>query len=202
MTKGEIISVIKQRKAGGLADRTVNLKMDDRIIQRYMDFVLEDWLNQYILNNPVTDDFLRRFYPPVLWDSKNAYAYVRIPASMVNLPNNQGLQWISGTEDDTSWIVSRSGLSSVFERVGVTNMNAGWKVHIEDRRVIIEKMPKYLAKGCVLLKIFCGTNGYTMNDEFKIPGTPAAYIDAVCKLMDELKQTPVKMSNDGNPNTP
>jgi hypothetical protein len=203
MTKGEIISIIRQRKSGGIPDRTNNIKYDDRVIQKYMDFVLENLLNEYIKTSNITDDFLRVFYPPIQWDNKRNYAFVKIPASMVQLPDNLGLQWISGAEDTmTQWTVSKSGLSSVYNRVGATGLTGGWVVHIEGDRIIIHDMPKYMAKGCVKIKIICGTNGYAMDEEFKVCGNPAVFIDMVCKLMDEIKLTPLKTGNDGNVNAP
>lgn len=202
MTKNQYISSIRTRLTGGIPDRTVAVKFDDRIIQRYMDVMLETMLNDYVeAGNMITDDFIKIFYPFLLWDDCAEVAYSNIPASMVQLRGNAGLQWVSGKEETTSsWYMIPNISYQVY-----SNMESGKTAdrqicYIEGSKIIFPNIRKSQTGICIKVKIFCGTNGYTMDEEFKVPSKPAIFIDGVCKLLGEMKLTKAHTTNTGDPN--
>lgn len=201
MKKSEYISAIRQRLTGGLPDRTVAIKYPVRLIERYMDAALATLLNQYVQKYEVTDDFLKTFYPYLLWDDKQNQAYITIPASMVQLPETKGLRWVSGTEDTTtSWDIIPAIAYQVYANMESGQTNINQICYVEGGNIIVPKVRKSQTGICVKVKIFCTTNGYTMDEEFAVPASPLTFIDMVCKGLAELKMTPDLTSNIGDPN--
>lgn len=208
MKKGEFISIVRQRKFGGLPDRTSNVKADPRIIAKWMDVARRQSLIDNIVECPITDDYLKVFFPYIVWDDFRCIAYFTLPASIVMLiddqGNNQGLQWVSGKDDEnTSWIIRRNGESQYMD-----NLEGGAHdrqvCYVEGNKVMLPKIKQMDVIGglCAKIKIVCDTNGYTTDEEFAVPVKTAQFLEMVEKLLDEQKMTPAKTGNDGDVNKP
>jgi hypothetical protein len=203
MTKSECRSLIKQRKTGGIADRISGVKYGNRLIEQYINSARRQLLISNIVECPITDNFLKTFFPYVQWDDMQKIAYFNLPASTVMLVDengdNWGIQWISGTEDYVdAWIIRRNGMQYMSNLEGENHNRQ--ICYVEGSKVLIPKIKKSdLSEGlCVKVKIVGDCNAYTDNEELPLPIKELAFIDMCAKAMDELKLTMTKTGNDGN----
>ncbi len=207
MTKAALRAIIKQRKLGGIPDRVSGVKYGNRLIEQYINMARRQMLIENIIECPITDNFLKTFFPYVQWDGFRNIAYFKLPATTVMLVDengdNQGLQWVSGQEDENeAWIIRRNMESQYMSNL--EGGNHGRQIcYIEGDKVMLPKLIKSdLEDGlCVKVKIVPDMNGYTDLEEVPLPIKEAAFVDMVCKLLDEQKATMVKTGNDGNPQT-
>jgi hypothetical protein len=202
MKLGEITSLIIQRKSGGTPDRMARYKYDDRVVRKYMDIARRDIMVDLMAAGGVTDDFIKTFYPYLLWNKSYRYAYANIPASLIQLPENKGLLYVSGIEDDESWDILDNLSWQTYKNMESGMLTGRPAVYVEGNSIICPTLYQSQANRCIKVRLFCDSNGYTENEEFPVPIKSAVYVDMVCRLMDEMKATPVKTANDGNPNTP
>lgn len=202
MTKNELIALFKQNKLGGMTDRTSALKFDDRVIGKYIDIVRKGVLGQLMQAHGVTDDFIKTFYPYLLWDKKRCIAYITLPASLIQLPDNYGLLHVSGIKDVESWQIIDNLSWQVYKNLesGATDPNQ--VCYLEGNTVICPKINETEVNRCVKVKILPDSNGYTRDEEFPIPVDIASFLELLYNAMQEQKATPDKTANDGNPNTP
>lgn len=195
MTKGELVATVKVRKSGGIPDRMSNIKFDNRVIQKAIDLALQEYLSS---EPSIGDQYVKTFYPFVLWDD-NGFAYCNIPVSMLALPNNVALRWVSGRNDvTTSWDIIDNVSYQVLGNMEWLSASEKQICYIEGNRLIFPKILKYQTPFCIKIKIFCGTNGYTMSEEFPIPNS-ISFTDTICRWLEELRITNIK-PNVGDPN--
>jgi len=206
-TKAVIRGLIKQRKSGGIADRISGVKYGNRVIEQYINTARRDLLISNIVECPITDNFLKTFFPYVQWDKMRKIAYFNLPATIVHVVDengdDQGLQWVSGVEDENEgWIIRRDMESQYMSQLE-GGAHSRQVCYVEGNKVFLPKIKKSdLSIGlCVKIKIVPDCNGYTDQEELPLPIHEAAFLDMVAKLMDELKLTPTKSGNDGNPQT-
>lgn len=201
MRKSEILALIKHNKSGGYPDR-VN-KFDDRVLYKYIDLALQQSVEELLQKDgSLPDSLLKTFYPYLQWDKEARVAFAKLPASILPLRNNGGLHWVSGRYDETSqWIQQSNGAQEVFADLEAGNVD-NQTYYLEGKKLIFPKILKTQVGIPIKVKIVCGMNGYSSDDEITIPSTPVRFVDMVLRMLDSQRMTPQKESNDGNVNNP
>lgn len=200
MKKNELLALVKHSKSGGYPDR-VN-KFDDRIIYKYIDLALQQSIEEYLKTDRLNDSLLKTFYPFLKWDKDRRVATAKLPASILPLPNNKGLHWVSGRFDETtSWIQQSNGAQEVFADLEAGNIE-NQTYYLEGKTLIFPKILKTQCGIPIKVKIVCGINGYSGDEDIQIPSTPVRFVDMVMRLMESQRLTPQAVANVGEPNKP
>lgn len=136
MTKQQVIDLCKKFLGGGgnlpPEIRTIN---DNRVIEKYLSLAFDTFFNKSsTIKDEIADEmgqsnwrydqFVKRFYQPILQDSISDKYYSQLPAQIMSVNNNQGIRLISPAKEESTAFLPRKTLGTfLMDGLDVNTMN-------------------------------------------------------------------------------
>lgn len=209
LTKRKLAALIKRKLDGGMG---LGSKYDERDIFLYIDAAIaqtigmeHDMLGRkrialseyYHEELAISSDWVKSFHVKLKYNCDRREAYVTLPATMISLRDDAGLRQLSFIEgQETPFIIQPQGARGVFYNLEASDLGENYVCYLEENKIYIPEYPE--AELCtLLLKMVCGTDGYTKDEPMNYPSALESDIIQNAYLL-ALSQVPEKKNNDGN----
>lgn len=207
MKKIEIIDVLKHNLAGGDCPQELIGKYHPEILSKHIEMAwnyliktvayreaeqLDDW--------GLLDAFTKTYVPvEVKFDEVRNERYSNLPVSIVDLPRNRGIRFISDIHNQSNQYLYRDNNSvDIYSNLDVSKVIPTPRYYREGDKVFYSGLSSLIPN--VLQKLI--PNFSSLDDDDEVP-IPSAYnkliFDLVYQQMMNLR--PEKLSNDNNSNT-
>ncbi len=211
-TKKEMIEVASISANGGpLQDYR---KYHPKLVAKYLDAAINSLISQQVESsldrgeNYVDSGWIKTINRLIIqWDSYRGMCYVQWPFPILMLKQDRGIReiiWPHG-EESHSFDLNPSGSYPVLANLECSDVGSNVFVSIvEGDKVYFPTMPQIYAKRkrTVVAKVIGAASSYNDNEELPIPESQIAQVYQIMdNLMTGLKNKPMKVSNDSNPNT-
>lgn len=213
MSKKAFIELVIESLAGGAAPD--NRKYHPVVVAQYVNVALNSFIakivKQDLINGTFTIDnaWIKTFYKEkIKYDQIRGQCYLKLPAKPILLENNRGIREIGWNTQDGSptFVINDASSYQVLSNLECSILPDGvFMALVEGNNIYFPDMPKsfYDNKSTVMVKMVCGAAGYTNDEELPIPEDAALELFAsVQNIMNVTRQTPIKVNNNSNPNTP
>lgn len=201
MTK-HIISEIILSLAGKLPPDS---GFDKRDIWKITDFVTSDLIAQEQSQIPASQIIQSTWVKPlkavVRWDDLIEEAYLDLPATPLNLPDDGGLREISFRKGalEPIRLLKAGGRALVSKLTSRDTNQTTFYGELIGRRVHFLDMPPEMDGVEMIVKMVCTMDGYDREDIIPLPVMNTELLHN--KILDILRRSIPARSNDGNPNT-
>lgn len=213
MSKKAFIELVIESMAGGAAPD--NRKYHPVVIAQYVNVAINSFIGKSVkedlANGTFTVDnaWIKSFYKVrIKYDQIRGQCFIKLPAKPILLENNRGIREVGWNTQDGSptFVINDASSYSVLSNLECSILPDGvYMALVEGDYIYFPDMPKalYDNKKTVMVKMVCGAAGYTDEEELPIPEDSSLEIfTAIQNIMNVTRQTPIKVNNNSNPNTP
>jgi len=209
MTKRNLIDLLKHRLAGGDCPQELKGKYHPKILEKHIEIV-QNYLIKTVAYREAEKqndwgllDAYTKTYPNVAvnFDEERNEYYCDIPISIVDLPQNRGIRFISDRQNQAVQYIYRDNNSvDIFSNLDIDRVSTKPRWYRESDKVFFSRHLSSLING-VLMKLIPAFSSLEDNDEVSIP---SAYAKSIFDLVFQslMGMPPEKMSNDNNSNVP
>ena len=212
LKKREIVELVIENLSGGV--QPDYRKYHPNVVSKYVDIALNAIIAQDVKkgmeegDNTIDSGWVKPFYDVRLrWDQIKGQVYIKFPKSVLLMKNNVGIRQISWSQqgDARPFRIHDFTAYNVLSNLECSQMDLGeYLALVEGERVYFPTMPQKFVKDKATLFVaaVCTSAGY--EDDEDLPFSEERMTEMfglIQQLMQNMKVTRVKVTNDSNPNT-
>ncbi len=200
MTKSQFIELVRRYMSGGNLNDDLAQRYGEGVISKLIELAYNEMVYLSFKNAYNTKDYspldiyTKSYNIDVSYNNDRKHYYSTLPVSVINLPDNNGIQKITYLEDDTTEFKYLPALySSAFSKLEASKLTDAVYYKIEGDKIIYKNLDNAIIK--VLIYLIVPFDEFEDDENISLPAENAMYMFNI--IQDMLKkELPEKLTID------